>query len=389
MDGLYVFNNPWSVQSMEKQTTYCAMMRLGLPIPETWMVPPKDYEPTPDLEPTLQRYARALRPRRDRREARLPDVHEAVRRRRLGGREPHRRRGSRCAPRYEESGKLRDAPAEGGRAATTVRALHRARPADARSCATTRPRRCTTATRWTTDFVTADERPLLRDMTLTINASSAGTSTPARRCRKDGVWYPIDFANACPDSQVTSLHYHFPWLVKANIRWAIFCAATKRRCARRLDWEPFFDVAAEADLPYRERLRRLRGDRRASGSTTTRFEEFCAQHLAAPRRGGLGVLRHAASRRTPCARRSPRCIPRHEIDEFTELFWRAHPGAGATEEGRTVIASDTAGDVDRRDGTPQRAAGPRGRRSRAGARSARRCCSSRPRAATPRRSSAS
>ena len=27
MDGLYVFNNPWAVQSMEKHTTYCAMMR--------------------------------------------------------------------------------------------------------------------------------------------------------------------------------------------------------------------------------------------------------------------------------------------------------------------------------------------------------------------------
>ena len=36
-DDLYVFNNPWSLQSMEKQTTYCAMMRLGFPVPETWM----------------------------------------------------------------------------------------------------------------------------------------------------------------------------------------------------------------------------------------------------------------------------------------------------------------------------------------------------------------
>src|SRR5262249_5291039 len=44
MDGLYVFNNPWSVQSMEKHTSYCAMMHLGLPIPTTWMVPPKRYE---------------------------------------------------------------------------------------------------------------------------------------------------------------------------------------------------------------------------------------------------------------------------------------------------------------------------------------------------------
>src|SRR5437867_969122 len=30
MEGLYVFNNPWSVQANEKLTTYCAMIRLGL-----------------------------------------------------------------------------------------------------------------------------------------------------------------------------------------------------------------------------------------------------------------------------------------------------------------------------------------------------------------------
>src|SRR5687767_5320118 len=58
MDGLYVFNNPWSVQANEKHTTYCAMMALGMPIPDTWMVPPKSYEPTPDLKPTLTRYAK-------------------------------------------------------------------------------------------------------------------------------------------------------------------------------------------------------------------------------------------------------------------------------------------------------------------------------------------
>src|SRR3990172_6193997 len=58
MDGLYVLNNPWAVQSMEKQTTYCAMMHLGMPIPDTWMVPPKSYEPLPDLKPTLTSYAK-------------------------------------------------------------------------------------------------------------------------------------------------------------------------------------------------------------------------------------------------------------------------------------------------------------------------------------------
>ncbi len=58
MDDLYVFNNPWSIQANEKHTSYCAMMKLGMPIPETWMIPPKGYIPAPDVKPTLQRYAK-------------------------------------------------------------------------------------------------------------------------------------------------------------------------------------------------------------------------------------------------------------------------------------------------------------------------------------------
>ena len=42
MDDVYVLNNPWSIQSMEKHTSYCAMMRLGMPIPKTVMLPSKD-----------------------------------------------------------------------------------------------------------------------------------------------------------------------------------------------------------------------------------------------------------------------------------------------------------------------------------------------------------
>ena len=58
LNDLYVYNNPWSIQSNEKHTSYAAMMRLGLPVPETWMLPAKAYEHADDLEPTLRRYAR-------------------------------------------------------------------------------------------------------------------------------------------------------------------------------------------------------------------------------------------------------------------------------------------------------------------------------------------
>ncbi len=58
MNDTYVFNNPWSLQANEKHTSYCAMMRLGLKVPGTWMLPPKAYEQTADLQSTLTRYAR-------------------------------------------------------------------------------------------------------------------------------------------------------------------------------------------------------------------------------------------------------------------------------------------------------------------------------------------
>ncbi len=58
MNDTYVFNNPWSIQSNEKHTSYCAMMRLGLKVPDTWMLPPKAYDQAADLQTTLTRYAR-------------------------------------------------------------------------------------------------------------------------------------------------------------------------------------------------------------------------------------------------------------------------------------------------------------------------------------------
>ncbi len=34
---------------------------------------------------------------------------------------------------------------------------------------------------------------------------------------RGGDVYPIDYANACPDVALTSLHYYFPWAMKASL----------------------------------------------------------------------------------------------------------------------------------------------------------------------------
>ena len=42
MDDVYLLNSPFTFQSMEKHAAYCAMMRLGLHVPETVLVPFKN-----------------------------------------------------------------------------------------------------------------------------------------------------------------------------------------------------------------------------------------------------------------------------------------------------------------------------------------------------------
>ena len=44
MDDVYLLNNPFTFQSMEKHSAYCAMMRLEQ-VPDTWLIPHK--VPTP------------------------------------------------------------------------------------------------------------------------------------------------------------------------------------------------------------------------------------------------------------------------------------------------------------------------------------------------------
>src|SRR5215212_8033457 len=42
MDDVYLLNSPFTFQSMEKHAAYCAMLRLGLKVPTTVLVPPKN-----------------------------------------------------------------------------------------------------------------------------------------------------------------------------------------------------------------------------------------------------------------------------------------------------------------------------------------------------------
>ena len=56
MDDVYLLNSPFTFQSMEKHAAYCAMMRLGLKVPETVLVPYKNPLDNARYAYTAERY---------------------------------------------------------------------------------------------------------------------------------------------------------------------------------------------------------------------------------------------------------------------------------------------------------------------------------------------
>jgi hypothetical protein len=90
--------------------------------------------------------------------------------------------------------------------------------------------------------------------------------------------YPIDYANACPDVAITSLHYYFPWAMAALVRWTVYCVVTERRPRLDLDTASYFRIAS-SEMSYPEKLgayRKLADEY----FEVEKYEEFCARYLA-------------------------------------------------------------------------------------------------------------
>jgi len=334
MDDLYVYNNPWSLQSNEKHTSYAAMTRLGLDVPKTWTLPPKRYDVSDDLNDTLRQYARMFS---------LEDIGNRVgypffMKPFHGGGWKGVSKIDRLADlqkAYDDSGtelmNLQEAVLPHDWFVRTVGLGPQLRSVNYDPGAPLHDRYRTDI-----DFLSDEDMSVLRDMTLTINSFFGWEFNSCEALRQGSTWHPIDFANACPDSQVTSLHYHFPWLIKANLRWSIFNAVTDRSMRKNMDWQPYLDVA-DRDLSPRERLSeyaKIANER----FETERFRDFCRTHLShldevAYEFFGSSIMRDAIHRKVSAL------FPAHEIEEFTELFWqriqswRAQEGAAGDADG--------------------------------------------------------
>lgn len=316
MDDVYVLNSPFSLQAMQKHTSYAAMLRLGLPIPRTVLIPPRDYEHAADLDFTLHRYAQVFD---------LAELGETV------GYpaylKPYDGGAWVGVSRVDDADQLAAAYAESGTRIMHLQAGVEPHDLFVRALGVGPQVRimkydpgAPLHDRYKIEFdiVDADEASLLTDMALTINSFFGWDFNSCEALRQDGAFFPIDFANANPDSQVTSLHYHLPWLVKALLRWSLFCAATNRPMSFDLRWREYFAIA-DSDRSYREKLAAY-ADLAHHRFETERFEEFCATNLPDLDEITLAYVGTDAAH-DAVSEKVAALFPPHEVDQFTAHFW--------------------------------------------------------------------
>ncbi len=275
MDGVYLMNNPFTFQSMEKHSAYCAMIRLGLKVPETWLVPYKQPPADERFAYTAERYNRPFD---------LAGIAETIGYPLFmkpfdGGAwvgVSQVRDASQLTARYDESGQ---------------RLMHLQRAVDgfdvfARSLSIGAE---TMVMRFEPDRPLHDRYQVQHDfldahtgrevVTIgqTVNSFFRWEFNSCETLIRGGEVFPIDYANACPDVSLISLHYYFPWAISALLRWSVYCCATGRQMRVALDPDPWFAIG-DTDAGYEEKLERYRA-LAEDYFENERYEEFCARHL--------------------------------------------------------------------------------------------------------------
>jgi hypothetical protein len=277
MDDVYLLNNPFTFQAMEKHSAYCALMRLGIRVPDTWLIPHKVPPSNPRFQPTAERYNRAFDLDEIAAGIGYPlfmkpfDGGQWVGVSRVGSPEE-------LHARYDESGErlmhLQTALEDFD---VFVRSLSIGAETMPMWFDPSRPLHDRYLVRH--GFLS----PALGDEVVTIsrlvNAFFRWEFNSCETIVKNGVAYPIDYANASPDVALTSLHYYFPWAIKALVRWCAFCAVTRREMHINQNSRDYFEVGDRQDLSYEQKLGRYR--ELADGYfQVDAYREFCDRHLA-------------------------------------------------------------------------------------------------------------
>jgi hypothetical protein len=276
MDDVYLLNNPFTFQAMEKHSAYCAMMRLGLKVPDTWLIPHKLPPDNPRFLPTAERYNAPFDLDEIGERVGFPlfmkpfDGGQWVGVTRIGdASELHRR--------YDESGErlmhLQTAVEDFD---VFVRCLSIGAETMAMRFDPARPLHDRYQVEH--DFLSPGLGHEVVTISRLVNAFFRWEFNSCETIVKGGEAFPIDYANASPDVALTSLHYYFPWAIAALAKWSLFCLATGREMRVNQDFEPYFAVAADDGLGYDEKLAAYRRQADAYFEVAS-YEEFCAGQL--------------------------------------------------------------------------------------------------------------
>jgi hypothetical protein len=276
LDGVYLLNSPFTFQSMEKHAAYCAMMRLGLKVPETVLVPYKNPVDNARYAYTAAKYNRPFD---------LDAIAE-----RLGYplfMKPYDGGAWRGVSRIRDPAELHAAYNASGEMLMHLQKAIEGYDAFARSLSIgaetmvmrfqpDQPMHLRYAVDH--DFLTPAAGAEVVTIGRLVNAFFRWELNSCETLVKDGEVYPIDYANACPDLALTSLHYYFPWAVKALVKWCVFVLVTGRRPRLDTETDRYFQAADQAGTSYAARLAAYAG---LAGAyfEAERYQEFCASSL--------------------------------------------------------------------------------------------------------------
>ena len=282
MDDVYLLNNPFTFQAMEKHSAYCAMMRLGLNVPETWLIPHKQ-PPVADRFFASDRYL--VTASRYNVPFDLGDVaghigYPLFMKPFDGGQWVGVTRiasPDELHARYDESGeRLMHLQRSVEDFDVFVRSLSIGAETMVMQYEPDRPLH--DRYQVAHEFLTPEIGDEVVTISRLVNAFFRWEFNSCETIVKDGVVYPIDYANASPDVALTSLHYYFPWAIEALVKWCAFCTATDRRMRVGQDYRPYFDVGDRDDLDYREKLARYR-ELTDAYFQIDEYRDFCERHL--------------------------------------------------------------------------------------------------------------
>ncbi|MGZ5400824.1 MAG: ATP-grasp domain-containing protein, partial [Nocardioides sp.] len=274
VNGSYLLNSPFTFQSMEKHSAYCAMLRLGLKVPDTILVPYKNPVDNVRWAYTSEKYNQSFD---------LDSIAD-----RLGYplyMKPFDGGGWRGVSRINDRADLHRAYDESGEMLMHLQATvdyeHFARALsigpetmvmDFRPDQPMHQRYAVNH-----DFLSPSAGYETAAISRIVNAFFHWEFNSAEMLVAGDDVYPIDYANACPDVAVTSLHYYFPWAITALVRWSVYCVVTGRRSNVDLETNRYFDIA-DSDRTYDEKLAAYL-ELADAHFETDRYHAWCAEHL--------------------------------------------------------------------------------------------------------------